>query len=331
MPFGIDWNESIYKYLDDSVTFIFDDELERQLFEVDIKLTNHSENEEEDIEFVIESEDIQRQFSLTIFEEGGIGDFLVVNNNEVPFQIKWRGKTFSAESFFDKYPPSIWFVDGSKLNGNKFVKSMKSLELYDKEKISVWDWEAKGVDIKKESQRTEKITDSIQFGVIQELKKNDFDLIFDDDASGEAADIVTVMVKEIVEDEKIIEIEFYHCKYSSEEKAGARIGDLVEVCSQAQKNFHWIENISNLFIHLLSREEKRFDETGVSRIEKGDADKIYELMEMSRVYRSKLKVYIVQPGLSKDKISENQLRLLGVTENFLKETYLIPLEVIGSA
>ncbi len=97
-----------------------------------------------------------------------------------------------------------------------------------------------------------------------------------------------------------------------------------------KKNVHWVENVRELFLHLLSREEKRFDEKGVSRIEKGDSNKISEIMEMSRVYRTKLKIYIVQPGLSKEKASEDQLSLLGVTENYLKETYLIPLEVIGS-
>ena len=39
---------------------------------------------------------------------------------------------------------------------------------------------------------------------------------------------------------------------------------------------------------------------------------------------------MVQPGLSKWKASEEQLELLAVTDIFLKETYLIPLTIIGS-
>ena len=42
------------------------------------------------------------------------------------------------------------------------------------------------------------------------------------------------------------------------------------------------------------------------------------------------KVFIVQPSISKAMITEQQLTLLGVTENYLKEKALINLEVICS-
>ena len=43
-----------------------------------------------------------------------------------------------------------------------------------------------------------------------------------------------------------------------------------------------------------------------------------------------LKIFIVQPGLSKAAVSRAQLELLGVTENYLKETFAVPFGVIAS-
>ena len=44
----------------------------------------------------------------------------------------------------------------------------------------------------------------------------------------------------------------------------------------------------------------------------------------------KLKVYVVQPGLSKAQTPHGQLMLLAVTERLLSDTYAIPFSVICS-
>ena len=108
-------------------------------------------------------------------------------------------------------------------------------------------------------------------------------------------------------------------------------GDLYEVCGQSQKSIRWLINPRELFLHPPRREEKRQLQVNASLIERGDADKIDEIFEKSDVYRTRLKIFMVQPGLSKAKASTEQLELLAVTESFLLETSLIPLTVIGSA
>lgn len=52
---------------------------------------------------------------------------------------------------------------------------------------------------------------------------------------------------------------------------------------------------------------------------------------MSRLCPVTLKIYIVQPGLSKAQASAEQLELLSVTETYLMETYRLPFGVIASA
>jgi hypothetical protein len=55
-----------------------------------------------------------------------------------------------------------------------------------------------------------------------------------------------------------------------------------------------------------------------------------QIREVSRRLEVKLKVYVVQPGESKAKVSDEQLRLLAVTENFLSDTYETPFVTICS-
>jgi hypothetical protein len=221
----------------------------------------------------------------------------------------------------------IWFVNGSELSGDKFISPAKRPEPFPRERILTRRWKDLGVNIKKESQRIEKRKDSIQYAIIQELLTKNYQVIFDDDSSGEAADVVAIKVND---EQRIVSVEFYHCKFSTEEQPGARIKDLYEVCGQSQKSIRWMQNVKDLFYHLLRREEKRLDEDSVSRIEAGDFDKIEEILEKSSVYKMELAIFIVQPGLSKAKASSEQLELLSVTESYLKETYMIPFDIIAS-
>ena len=103
------------------------------------------------------------------------------------------------------------------------------------------------------------------------------------------------------------------------------------VCGQAQKSIHWMENPTKLFDHLLRREPKTRHGMEVSRFEKGSRDILEEIQEMSRTYPGiELKIFIVQPGLSRSNARVAQLELLSVTENHLMETRKLPFAVIAS-
>lgn len=325
MPFGIGWHEDIYKSLESAITFKFDEDTERQLYEVDINLVEPTTDGE--FKFEIVSEDINAQFTLSLFPKNDATDYAVTNTSERKVVVEWGASRFSGEDFFYEYPPTIWFVNGSELSGDKFISPAKRPEPFPRERILTRKWKDLGVNIKKESQRIEKRTDSIQYAIIQELLTKNYEVIFDDDSSGEAADVVAIKVNN---DQRIISVEFYHCKFSTEEQPGARVKDLYEVCGQSQKSIRWMQNVKDLFYHLLRREEKRQDADSASRIERGDFDKIEEILEKSSVYKMELAIFIVQPGLSKAKASSEQLELLSVTESYLKETYMIPFDIIAS-
>ena len=129
-----------------------------------------------------------------------------------------------------------------------------------------------------------------------------------------------------------IEVELYHLKYAGG-APGRRLEDLYVVCGQAQRSTSWLANHgrrTDLFTHLLSRNDQRVQRGAPTRFERGTEELLLQIREMSRRSDVKLKVYVVQPGLSRAQASHGQLMLLAVTERFLSDTYEIPFSVMCS-
>jgi superfamily II DNA or RNA helicase len=320
-PIGIEWPEIVYIETDSAFQFVFD-QTHIPLILSDINLINPAEDGE--LIFEIRSGEVFCTFRLIIIKKGETSDysFVQINKKEDAF-IEYHSNRFLVSEFFEHNPPTIWFSDGSSLQGNRYIKLKQDYPPYPVEKIEAWNWE--NVDLSKESQGFEKLANSIQFRVIQELKRRQFSVIFDDDDNGESADIVGINYND-----SELNIELYHCKYSTGKKPGQRIKDLYEVCGQAQKNNHWARQSTDLFTHLLKREPRRYKNNTYSRFELGTIEDLIMIREISRRLRTKFKIFIVQPGLSKLNASNDQLRLLSVTENYLMETYMIPFGVIAS-
>ena len=161
--------------------------------------------------------------------------------------------------------------------------------------------------------------------LLSEQESLDYDIVFDDDDTREAADIVAIKVEE----DRLF-VHLFHCKYSGEEIPGARVNDLYAVCGQAQRSVFWRGNIGRLLGHLRRREEARLTKHEVSRFERGDFALLDDISRASPFLKPQFKIWIVQPGLSKDKVSAAQLDLLAVTELYLRETHAIELGVIAS-
>jgi hypothetical protein len=121
-------------------------------------------------------------------------------------------------------------------------------------------------------------------------------------------------------------------KYAKKGLISKRIDNLYEVCGQAQKSVHWKHKESNEFFeHLLRREQKYENGYSCSRLEKGNYEKLIYFSQITkRKFPVLFKIYIVQPGLSSNTATDEQLTLLGVTSNYLKEIADIDLKVIGS-
>lgn len=195
---------------------------------------------------------------------------------------------------------------------------------FPRDHIEAWSWT--GTNIRADSQTIRRDPKSIQHRVIQELAKNPaFTVIFDEDDHGESADVVAIS-----EQPDHIHVEFWHCKYASDDKPGAQIGELYEVCGQAQKCVRWLEKPRDLFTHLMRRNPRNFKNRQVTRYEVGSEPDLLRICSRSDTQRVHLHVVIVQPGLSKALVAAPQLELLAVTENYLKETFAILFRDIAS-
>jgi hypothetical protein len=65
-------------------------------------------------------------------------------------------------------------------------------------------------------------------------------------------------------------------------------------------------------------------------LEVGTLERLIQVRDLSRTCKVTIRVFIVQPALSKALAADHQLAVLGVTEKFLQETYQVPLQVYCS-
>jgi hypothetical protein len=327
-PIGIDWPEEIYTDLE-TVWSVAIDGTEWSLAELSIEID--APTLDGPLRFAVASDTERAEFTLKLFKEGDAPNYSFVAQGNRKVEIR-RGTTRTeATAFFYRFPPGIWFADGSALEGNQYVELRTPPPLYNPANIATLDWS--GVDLTKESQGREKDQTSVQARIIRELRARNYVLIFDDDSRGEAADIVAVRLDGPSAEPTSLEVELYHCNYSIDANPGRRIDDLYEVCGQTQKSIAWAsspEKKTDLFTHMLRRESLRQDANAATRIEVGSQDEILTLRDMSRLLPVSIAFYVVQPGLSKANASADQLALLGVTENYLSETYQLRFGVIAS-
>lgn len=191
-------------------------------------------------------------------------------------------------------------------------------------KLQALNWS--GTDIKKESQGAIRDPKSIQHKMIQMIRaERDWDIVMDDDGSGEAADIVALAVGE----DNTLLIRLVHCKYSSKKTPGSRVADLYELCGQAHKSVHW-KRAPQLIDHLVRRERNRRSKHGRTGFEVGDDAALRALQHPARFLRARLEISIVQPGLSAASVSAQQLELLACAEVYVYETAHAVFNVICS-
>lgn len=328
MPIGVDWPEEIY-YSTETAWSLSIAGQTKHISEVELEIIDATLAGP--LRFAIIVQNARAEFELEFFQRGDTSDYRFVLRGEERVQFI-RGETaFTAAEFFSENPPRIWFADGASLDGNEYTPLKTDLPPYDVAQIQAWDWT--GINIRKESQGDVREQDSIQAAVIARLIAGDCDVIYNDDDAGEAADVVAVRVVGGLQTPTQIDVEFYHCKYSSGDTPGARIGDLYVVCGQAQTSVRWMasnEKRTDLFTHLLRREAKRQSDGRPTRFERGNIRLVQTLREMTYTTPMTLKIVVVQPGVSKAEVSDQQLRLLSVTDNYLMETYQLPFLVVTS-
>lgn len=276
------------------------------------------------------------QFALVAGEDDRVGEFELRLDAQQGFKVQQTGgdpltisigkRSWRLDEYFCSYPPLVRFVDLSELDGNLLIQPRNPRELtLDAAQFEPWDWT--GFDLTKESYWKDGVgrKDSIQWKVAQAYMDGNFDVVFDDDSAGEAADLVCLK-----EEGDVIRLAMIHCKYSGAATKGERIKDAVEVCSQAVRSAKWKWRFADLCRHLLGREERLKSFVRPTRFFQGSAARLNELLRQSRFKSIAAEVLIVQPGISATSRSEDQGMVIAAAMAYLKETIGCDLQVICS-
>jgi len=260
------------------------------------------------------------------FRLGGTDEFRVEQTAGKKVTVTIGKLQMPLAEYFSSYPPLFRFVDLSELDANLHIVPQTPYELkISEERFEPWSW--KGIDISKESMWKDGVsrTDSIQWHAAQQYIANDFDVVFDDDASGEAADLVCIK-----EEEKVVRVALVHCKFSGGAESGERVKDVVEVSSQAVRSARWIGKFPQLCQHLKARNEALKTGGRPSRFLKGNVSDLNRLVKLNRFRPVQADIVIVQPGLSKKGKTAAQSVVLAAALTYLKETVGVDVGIVCS-
>ena len=319
---SIEWPEEIIRQSSDRV-LITRKGIQTDLSFVDIDhvKTNSRQNA---IDFSIQGSDWISLYKMSI---GGSSGYDVKLLEGEPVEIKaGRLGPMLLEEYLQSYPPLFLMSDLSEINGNLWIRPNEktSFEL-SQERFEAWDWT--GVDIRQESMwKNGKLREmSIQHRVANEMVAAGNDIVFDDDAAGEAADLVCI--KEL---EDKIELTLVHCKFSGGDLSGERVKDVVEVCSQAIRSSKWKWKFKSLCSHLKRRESKLQSKGRDTRFVRGGLSDVDRFLKLSRGKELKTRIVVVQPGL-KAACSDDQKYVLAAADSYLLETVGVELEIVCGA
>lgn len=259
------------------------------------------------------SNDSTAKFTFTILDEeipfsirlGGEQGHSVegLGNNKTTVE-GLKGKPISLKQFFEENPPTLFLLNSCTISGcihtdygESFAVQIPSAQ------ISVLDWT--GVDLTTESMYKNGAArpNSIQEHMMKHLAERGARIVFNDDNSGESADIVAIFTTP-----DKIRFELVHCKFSKS-TVGDRLSDLYEVCGQAIVSLRYKWKPEELLRHM-----QRRNGAGVlkgMRFYRGDDSEIAELSKALKYSDVEFEFAIAQPGVGASTLTMDQKNLLG--------------------
>lgn len=316
---SVNWGDHIQSDPEDRVLILFG-EVEVPLYLVDLKMGGMVGDKSYQIS--VSTDEQQSTYAFTIDKEipSGFGYALVFG--EPIFVKRGNRQAVPIEEYLEEDPWIIQYVNGSYSYNCFLIEIPQDAADYDADRIEAWDW--RDVDIRKESMGKERDETTVHWKAFEEIRDH-YDVVINDDGSGEAADLIGLKV---VGDQ--IHLGLFHCKYSGGNKPGKRVGDLYEVCGQAQKSIQWKHlGVPKLYSHIRCREQV-WKKGNASRFLKGSLTDLANIKSRSRTASVNLQVYVVQPGLKKAEATQQMLKILAGTELYLQKTSQAEFVVIGA-
>lgn len=222
-------------------------------------------------------------------------------------------------------PLIVRYADGTYSYNCYHIPTNLNAGSFPADRLESWSWN--GIPLNQESMGKNRSKNTIQYRAFEQLKA-EFDLVFNDDGSGEAADLVGL--KDV--NETTIRLSLVHCKNAHEGKVSQDIRNFYVLCGQAQKSVSIKHRGMGRLYHDLKRRHDLWMKQGNhSRFLKGDIKKLAYFRDKSRRATVEFEVILVQPGASASAVNDDALRLLATTELYLKKTAAAGFRVILSS
>lgn len=319
-PIAVQWGEQAQMRFNDRQFIVFGD-TEVAVFAVDLELGEA--NSDGAITIQIVSDDAVSEYRLVI--DAALPGGYRHDHVSGP-RLKFRKGTDDAvalEEYLQKDPFIIRYVDGTYSYNCYHIPANLNAGLYGRDRLEAWDWG--GVPLNKESMRKERDQATIQYRTFERLQ-SEYDVIFNDDGCGEAADLICLKDG----DEDSVCLCLVHCKGAHEGRVSQDIRNFYTVCGQAQKSITAKHMGLPTLYHDLSRRQETWAREGKTRFLKGDMKRLSYFKEKSRRTKLEFEMILVQPGASVATVTDDALRLLATTELYLTKTTQAKFRVILS-
>lgn len=293
-----DWSEELYDRIH-KLTFEMPSKNSFMLSEGILKCNNTDSSR---ADFILNIFDKSIPFSILL---GGENGHSIMGLDTCKITVDGlKSNSITLKDFFQENPPTMFLLNGCTIAGSIHTDySESSILTIPDEQIKTLNWE--NVDYKIESLYKGKDTreNSIQEYMMKKLIERGASIVFNDDNSGESADIVAIF-----KEDELIRFEMIHCKYSKE-KSGARLSDLYEVCGQAIVSLRYKWKPEELLKHL-----ERRNSTGVltgKRFYHGDIVDVAEIKKALKYCNVEFEFAIAQPGVEKSSLNQEMKDFLG--------------------
>ncbi|WP_018141228.1 DEAD/DEAH box helicase [Thioalkalivibrio sp. ALJ7] len=318
-PVAVQWGEQAQMRFSDRQFMLFED-TEVPVFLVDLGIGSVREDGSIDID--ITTDGLQSTYRLRISEDlpGGYSHEWV-SGPRLKFA-KANAEAVPLEEYLVTDPFIVRYADGTHSYNCYHIPILLEAGTYPKESLEAWDWA--GIPLNRESMNRTGDQDTIQYRAFQHIE-DEFDLIFNDDGHGEAADLVALK-----DTGDRIRLCLIHCKNAHGGRISADIRNFYTLCGQAQKSMAVKHGgLPRLYVDLKRRHET-WSQQGASRFLKGDMKLLSYFKEKARRSQVDFEVVLVQPGATVDTVTPDILRLLATTELFLTKTTQAQFRVVVS-